>query len=77
MQEPFEIATACVEAEAVCNARMRTAHLLDASAYLTKQHALRAPSLAVIADLVGKWQMANGLFISGVDYDLVASWKLT
>jgi len=28
---------------AVCNARMRTAHLLDASAYLTKQHALRAP----------------------------------
>lgn len=31
--------------QAVCNARMRTAEILDASAYLTKQHALRAPNL--------------------------------
>lgn len=31
------------EQPAVCNARMRTSHLLEASAYLTKQHALRAP----------------------------------
>ncbi len=62
---------ACVD-EAVCNARMRTAHLLDASTYLTKQHALRAPSLGVFDSESGKW-MANGLGKSGVEYDLVAS----
>lgn len=74
MQEPLGIATACVEAEAVCNARMRTAHLLDASAYLTKQHALRAPSLGVKFDLA-YWQMDYAYL--GVEYDLVASWTLT
>eukprot|EP00435_Cladocopium_sp_Y103_P007576 s5499_g2.t1 len=42
-EEDADLSLAPWEQPAVCNARMRTSHLLDASVYLTKQHALRAP----------------------------------